>query len=252
MGRTTNQKRGNNMAHVIQIPRYQCHKQVQALKIKLAIMNPRGVELHFEDERFCPIQMPLEFARKHTDGQGTQALAGGYVVWYEDGYASWSPAEAFEQGYSLIEAGPKDTGTSKAAKKLAAQLNGSEYPLRISNELAEKAKAAGLVIVYGASDDLMEFAGAIYDELGVNDGGTALVDAEGLLPENADNLDTDEERARYYYRKGKAKTIEALWAKEGDYSWTYRTAIPHETFEVVEDGGPYCRGIVFALADVGV
>jgi hypothetical protein len=41
-----------------------------------------------------------------------------------------------------------------------------------------------------------------------------------------------------------------LWAEEGDYSWTYATEIPHATFEVIEDDGPYCRGIVFALADV--
>ncbi|WNL63568.1 hypothetical protein ST4_010 [Aeromonas phage ST4] len=150
------------------------------------------------------------------------------------------------------EPASKNGSTSETAKLLAAQLNGSQYPLLVSNELAEQAKAAGLVIVYGASDDLMEFRGAVYDELYVNDGGTALVDAEGLLPANADDLDTDEDRARYYYRKGKAKIIEALWAKEGDYSWTYRTAIPHETFEVVEDGQPYCRGIVFALADLGV
>lgn len=234
------------MSNVIEIPRYQCHKQVQALKIKLVIENPRGFELHFENERFVPIQMPADWAAL------PQLLVGGYVIWDEQGQATWCPGAVFEQGYSLIQAGPKDTSTRKAAKKLAAQLNGSEYPLRISNELAEQAKAAGLVIVYGASDDLMEFRGAIYDELYVNDGGTALVDAEGLLPDNADDLETDEERARYYYRKGKAKTIEALWAKEGDYSWTYRTAIPHETFEVVEDGGPYCRGIVFALADLGV
>lgn len=90
------------MSNIIEIPRYQSHKQVQALKIKLAIMNPRGVELHFVDERYCPIQMPVEFARKHTDGQGVQALAGGYVVWYEDGYTSWSPAEAFESGYTML------------------------------------------------------------------------------------------------------------------------------------------------------
>lgn len=241
------------MSNVIEIPRYQCHKQVQALKIKLVIENPRGFELHFEDERYCPIQMSAAWASLHVGtGKDPSSLAGGYVVWYEDGYTSWSPAEAFEQGYSLIEAGPKDTGTRKAAKKLAAQLNGSEYPLRVSNELAEQAKSAGLVIVYGASDDLMEFQGAIGDELTAMGGRIVLVDADGLLPDNADDIETDEDRARYYYRKGKAKIIEALWAKEGDYSWTYRTAIPHETFEVVEDGGQYCRGIVFALADLGV
>lgn len=28
--------------------------------------------------------------------------AGGYFVAYEDGYKSWSPAEAFESGYTRL------------------------------------------------------------------------------------------------------------------------------------------------------
>jgi hypothetical protein len=28
--------------------------------------------------------------------------AGGYWIWGEDGYPSWSPAAAFESGYSRI------------------------------------------------------------------------------------------------------------------------------------------------------
>lgn len=140
--------------------------------------------------------------------------------------------------------------SNPAVQELADKLDMTEYPCRLSKEVIEFAKANGLVIVYGASDDLMEFEGAIRDELGIYDGGTALVDAEGVLPENSDDLDTDEEIARYHYRKGKAKSIEALWCEEGDYSWTYRTEIPHATFEIVEEGAPYCRGIVFALADL--
>ena len=139
------------------------------------------------------------------------------------------------------------------AKKLAAQLDMSEFPLRISSELAAKAKAAGLVIVYGASDDLIEFEGAFRDEGYVIDGGKVRVDVEGLLPATADDLDTDEERARYYYRGGRSKTIEALWCDEangGGFSWAYRTDIPHETFEIMDGDEPYCRGIVFAIADL--
>ena len=49
------------------------------------------------------------------------------------------------------------------AAKLAEQLNGIEYPASISRDLEAQAKAAGLVIVFGASDDLMEFRGAIHD-----------------------------------------------------------------------------------------
>jgi hypothetical protein len=134
------------------------------------------------------------------------------------------------------------------AKELAAELSGMQYPLRIPKALTDAAKAAGLVIVYGASDDLMEFEGAIYDEIGVYEGGTAFVDAKGLLPER-DQIEDDDDLKDYFARQPNAKPIEALWAEEGEYSWTYKTDIPHETFEVIEDGcPPYCRGIVFALS----
>ncbi|MDF3928638.1 hypothetical protein [Pseudomonas putida] len=134
-------------------------------------------------------------------------------------------------------------------EELAAQLNGLEHPTRIPDPLIVAAQSAGLVILCGASDDLMEFYGARREEIGCYDGGTAFVDADGVLPDR-DCLDGDEELAEYVQRQKSAKSIEALWCKEDGYSWTYKTEIPHATFEVVEDEEPYCRGIVFALADL--
>jgi hypothetical protein len=93
---------------------------------------------------------------------------------------------------------------SMNAKDLAAQLNGIQYPVRIPKTLTDAAKAAGLVIVYGASDDLMEFEGAIYDEVGVYDGGVAHVDAKGLLLDR-DSIDDDEDLKDYFVRQPFAK-----------------------------------------------
>jgi len=135
------------------------------------------------------------------------------------------------------------------AKEVAARLNSSAARFRIPKDLKDAAKAAGLVIVYGASDDLMEFDGAIYDEFGCYGGDTALVDAKGLLDRSQVDDDDDEEIAEFVQRKRSARRIEAVWDEEG-YSWLYRTTIPHETFEILEDGEKYCRGIVFALADL--
>jgi hypothetical protein len=137
------------------------------------------------------------------------------------------------------------------AKKAAEILDNTEYPVRVSDDLIKAAKDQGLVIVYGDSDDLMEFEGAIYDEVGCYGGGSAFVDSEGLLPDR-ESIDGDHELERFFARKPNAKEIKAIWGGEDDYSWTYQTEIPHETFEVVEDGGKYCRGIVFALSDVEV
>lgn len=132
------------------------------------------------------------------------------------------------------------------AAELAKELTGQEYPWDVPKELAERAKDAGLVIVFGASDDLMEFRGAIHDELDCYDGGTAYLRAGGLLQNDCNNDDCP----HFQKLKKQAATIEALWCTEGDYSWTYNTAIPHASFEALKGGAPYCRGIVFALADI--
>lgn len=143
--------------------------------------------------------------------------------------------------------------SNPAVQELADKLDMSGYPFRLDQEITDFAKANGLVIVYGASDDLIEFDGAFRDEGSVYDGGTVLVDAKGLLAEDPADLDTEQERADYYYRKPNAKSIEALWCDEvnGDgFTWAYRTDIPHATFEIMDGDEPHCRGIVFALADL--
>ena len=66
-------------------------------------------------------------------------------------------------------------------EELAARLTGREYRDEITAAEEAEARAAGLVVVFGASDDLMEFEGAIRDEIGCYDGGTAMVDENGLL-----------------------------------------------------------------------
>lgn len=133
-------------------------------------------------------------------------------------------------------------------KEIAEALDGSEYPLRIPVHVIEAAKAAGIVIVYGDSDDIMSFAGAVRDEVGCYNGGSAQIDTEGLLP-NRDDIESDAELDKYFARRKAARNIEALWSEEGDYAWAYRTDIPHHCFDVEEDGEPFCRGIVFNLAD---
>ena len=134
---------------------------------------------------------------------------------------------------------------------LAARLTGREYGSEMTNDEEAEAKAAGLVVVFGASDDLMEFRGAISDELGACGGATARVTTSGLLP-RWEYVDKDDEaEAEDYFRRKLSgfREVEACWDTDG-YSWVIKTDIPHATFEIVEDGDTYCRGIVFALADI--
>lgn len=133
------------------------------------------------------------------------------------------------------------------AKELAAKLSGCEYRDEMTRDEERAAKAAGLVVVFGASDDLMEFRGAIDDEIGCCGGGEAFVDERGLLaPFEAIDRDDKDGLREWFRREARAVKIAAVWDRDG-YSWIYETGIPHAAFDVMEDGEKYCRGIVFRL-----
>lgn len=131
------------------------------------------------------------------------------------------------------------------AREAAVALDGNEYGNEGNPELFAAMKAAGLVAVFGASDDLMEFRGAIDDEVGCYDGGTAYLTSCGLLSAKCDNDDCPHEK----HQRQTATKLNAVWDSDG-FSWVYDTTIPHVQFAIFEDNEPYCRGIVFALADV--
>lgn len=126
------------------------------------------------------------------------------------------------------------------AKELAALLNGREYDSEITKEERQAAKEAGLAVVFGGSDDLCELCGAIDDEVGCFDGGTVYLDADGVF-EKDDECDLCKLQERHLKT---CRSIDAIWGEDG-YSWTYKTDIPHETFEIMDDGEKYCRGMVF-------
>ena len=79
------------------MPRYRCHKEVWALKIKtIRFVENGGAEITPEDEGYAPFLVDDAYISKH----GPQE--GGYYVVYNDGYKSWSPPAAFESGYTRI------------------------------------------------------------------------------------------------------------------------------------------------------
>lgn len=128
------------------------------------------------------------------------------------------------------------------AKELANKLNGREYGNELDYGLDIQAKENGLVVVFGYSDDNAEFRGAIYDEVGCYDGGTIYLDEQGNI------IYPDDFPGGYH---GNLFQIEAVRCdKEIGAAWSYRTDIPHETFNIYEDGELYCVGIVFSLEDL--
>lgn len=100
-----------------EMPKYKCHKEVWALKIKevqssiptpslpsplpgeCGIESGEGPIIHtlvFEDAGYAPIEVSGDFYFRH------KPKAGGYYVVYKDGYKSFSPASEFEDGYSKL------------------------------------------------------------------------------------------------------------------------------------------------------
>jgi len=129
----------------------------------------------------------------------------------------------------------------------AAMLHGREIGSELTKDEQEAAGEDELVVVYGASDDLIEFGGGIYDEAGAP--GTIYIHRGGIIQDH-DEDDCDCEFCGFPEIKKKAATIEALWCEEDGYAWTYKTSIPHATFDIYEDGQTWCRGLVISAKDL--
>ena len=134
------------------------------------------------------------------------------------------------------------------AKEMAEILDGREYGMEVNSDDKAAAKASGLVIVYGYSDDCAELEGAIYDEVSCFDGGGFYVTKDRVWS----GPDCGNDRCGFYQAaKKEAKLITAIWCDpESGASWSYKTDIPHETFNIYEDGELFCIGIVFSTDDL--
>jgi len=98
----------------LEMPRYKCHKEVHALKIARIDWIPTEEPAPEEplptdtgesepaaflvpaDRGYAPFPVTRSWMRRHNPQEG------GYYVVYKDGYRSFSPAEAFEDGYTRI------------------------------------------------------------------------------------------------------------------------------------------------------
>jgi len=108
------------------------------------------------------------------------------------------------------------------AKEWAEKLNGREYRCETTYQEDEQMKQDGIVAVFGASDDLCELRGAVDEEYDCFGGSEICIES---------------------------MKIRIVWHDEGYPCWTFETDIPHETFDIYEDGELYCKGIIFNLSD---
>lgn len=139
----------------------------------------------------------------------------------------------------------RQESTGPTPEGFAAEFNGRTYGSEIhpAEELA--LKAAGMVAVFGYSDDCTEFRGAVHDEVGM---GELRVTAKGKILNDEQNAALASLVADGLATDARVGIIRAHFSDDGH---GYETSIPHATFDVIEDGELFCRGIVFRLADIG-
>ena len=102
------------------LPRWKSHKEVEAFKIEavLSFPQPGGLTTLVSVGDGFRVYVNDEYVKKHNP------QIGGYYVRYADGYESFSPAEAFEEGYVPLVAAGIDTG-----KKTANQVAKDQMPV---------------------------------------------------------------------------------------------------------------------------
>lgn len=127
--------------------------------------------------------------------------------------------------------------------KIASMIDGREYREETTPEIEQLAKLNGVVIAYGASDDLLELRGAVDDEVGAWDGVIVKFNSGGIVKNDCDYDDCP------YFKKisENAHSVELIWDSGNGLSWQFHTDILHKTFMIYEDGEKFCEGIVFEL-----
>lgn len=80
--------------------RWQCHKQVSAAKIAKIYTDDEG-EVIWLLEIVPGARSAVMKVKNELIARGAPEV-GDYYVRYDDGYESWSPKKAFEDGYTRI------------------------------------------------------------------------------------------------------------------------------------------------------
>jgi hypothetical protein len=121
---------------MLQLPQYRCHKIVGAARIIEASVDDDGQGTLLLDIPGQPLKHRVTV--EWMDIHGPEV--GGFFVQYQDGYCSYSPATAFEEGYHLQGPSPLDD-----IEPLAGRQWGNEDLARLA-VLNPGAHVAALVI----------------------------------------------------------------------------------------------------------
>lgn len=141
-------------------------------------------------------------------------------------------------------------------EQFAKILDGRQYREEMTSVEEKLAESHGLLVCFAASDDLLELRGIIYDEFGAYNSGSVMLLKNKGGKIGAISEDDYNELCEFFDDKDlefsrKEVKITAKWSpKELDCSWLIETDLPAATFDIMEDGELYCRGLVIEKSDI--
>lgn len=119
------------------------------------------------------------------------------------------------------------------SKMLGIRLKGNEVPY----DIIKLAKANNYLIFFGHSDNTIEICSCRYYEFDAYKSTTLYITHNCVYHENE-------------VHPTAAYPVHARFTEQSRKStvmWSFTTDIPHETFNIMENGELYCRGIVIDL-----
>jgi hypothetical protein len=140
----------------------------------------------------------------------------------------------------------------------ASKLNGRQYRNEITAEEELEAKEKGFLVVFGASDDLMEVRGVVGDEFNVYCTDSTLLfyfyEKESVIRYTSNMSDRPEYETvleilqdfNVPLLKIKVEKYASRFKEgtENEFAWNYSTEANYATFDIFDDGENYCKGLV--------
>ncbi|MEG1925428.1 MAG: hypothetical protein RR415_06750 [Ruthenibacterium sp.] len=135
----------------------------------------------------------------------------------------------------------------------AEMLNGRKAGAEIDRKEEEVAEVLGFVVMYGKGDSSYEMRGAISAHFNCAERGRVLVGPNGIVSScvyDEHSGDPEQECEKVKRAKAASSPIDVYWCdKQTEYTWSFKTNIPHATFCIRDGAELFCEGIVFALPE---
>jgi hypothetical protein len=133
-------------------------------------------------------------------------------------------------------------------KEIANLLNGRMRGNEVTKQERIDFKKSGIIVIYGYSDDGIILTGAFDNGVCAFDGTEFYINKDGVLERSCDEC---EDCYRYKKDYEQSKKITAIWHDLVYPCWTFRTDVPHETFDIISISKEiFCKGIVININDL--